>query len=338
MFISNIISQIKTTLKGNGFYAVMHQILTDTLYINPTQAHRLVTHEDGHFFHAHKIFGILGLGHFAYRIINHAWYGTMNFNTSAWTFFFILVHAMMHVTSFQFLIPSRRNRTYNIIWPEMRWHSLIFAYRSLILMSMLYFSWLSILPIPATVYLRGPLVLLTMVTADQITEYYKRIDAIKESETTMRTNPYPSYVSPQLSRWYNLMYSTSQVFGSMNILCRDVGSVFLVLVPIQIAPFGMTLVKKGIITQAGWHFWYSLAIFVSYWYATTMERSNASGLEQFYIAGVLSFCIGRFALRMNKYVLWTIIIATQMYLLRSNARFYDAIATHAESPKIIKNI
>lgn len=307
---------------------MLWKAIKDTLYINPFQVHRLVTHEDGIYFHAHKIFGVLGLGNFLYRMANHALYQTMGYSTSPWTFFFIMVHAMMHITSFEFLIPSRRNRTYNIIWPEMRLHSLIFAYRSIILMAILYLSWWQVIPTSVTVFARGPLVLCTMITADQVTEYYKRVAMIQHDETTMRGNPYPSYIPSQITRWYNLMYSTSQVFGTMNILCRDFGSIFLVVFPIQMAPFGMTLVKKGILTQAGWHFWYSFAIFASYWYATTMTRSATDGLEWFYMSGVFFFCISRFAFHVNKYLLWGTIIATQMWLLRTHPPFYAAIEKH----------
>jgi hypothetical protein len=307
----------------------MFSALKDTVYINPYQAHRLVTHEDGHFFHAHKIFGILGLGNYVYRIASHALYGTMFYDTSFWTLAMIAIHAMMHVTSFQFLIPARRNRVYNIIWPEMRWHSLVFAYRSLFMMTVLWFAWIGVIPSYVTPWIRGPLVLATMALADNITSYYTRMDAIKETETTMRSNPYPSYVNPSWTRWYNLMYSTSQVFGTMNILCRDMGSIFLVVLPIQIAPFGMTLVKKGVITQAGWHLWYSFAIFANYWYATTMQRSNTDGLETFYTMGVLMFALGRFKFRENKYALWGSIIAAQWYLFLHRPDFFAAIESHA---------
>lgn len=305
------------------------QSMKDMLYVNFGQVHRLVTHEDGHFFHAHKVFGVLGLMNFLYRIWNHAVYGDMNYSMSGWTILCIFVHAMMHVTSFEFLIPSRRNRTYNIIWPEMRWHSLVFAYRSLVMMSLLWLSWNGIVSEHLTVWARGPLVIATMLLADTITAHYKRTETLRESETTMRTNPYPSYVHPAVSRMYNLMYSASQVLGTMNILCRDIGSVFLVVFPIQIAPFGMTLVKKGILTQAGWHFWYSIAIFANYWYAKTMVRANDNSLETFYTVSAIFFIIGRFGLNINKYALWCTVIAMQWYLLSIRSDFYQALMDHA---------
>lgn len=310
-------------------YIGMLRAIKDTLYLNPYQVHRLVTHEDGIFFHAHKFFGVIGLANFIYRIGAHAVYGSMGYDASVWTLAFIMVHAMMHVTSFEFIIPSRRNRVYNIIWPEMRWHSLVFAYRSLVLMTLLWFAWVGTIPSHLTPWLRGPLVMTTMVVADIITSHYKKIDAIKDSETTMRSNPYPSYVHPSLVRIYNLMYSTSQVLGTMNILCRDIGSAFLIVLPIQIAPFGMTLVKKGVITQAGWHMWYSLAIFANFWYAKTITRSDTDGVELFYNMCVIFFTLGRFGLRLNKYALWGTIIAMQWYLFMLRPDFFSAIESHA---------
>lgn len=307
----------------------MLSIIRDIAYVNAKQIRRLVTHEDGEFFHAHKVFGVMSLGNYIYRLASQAIFGTMFFDTSYWTLASIFVHAMMHVTSFQFLIPSRRNRVYNIIWPEMRWHSLVFAYRSLLMMCVLWSAWIGMIPTYVTPWIRGPLVLATMALADSITSYYILMDAITETDTTMRTNPYPSYISTAFARMYNLMYSTSQVFGTMNILCRDMGSIFLIILPIQIAPFGMTLVKKGIITQAGWHLWYSLAIFANYWYATTMKRSDIAGLETFYITGMLFFTTGRFIFHKNKYALWGTIIAMQWYLFLQRPEFFAAIEAHA---------
>lgn len=304
-------------------------MLKDILYINPFQSHRLVTHEDGSFLHMHKLFGVLGLSHYIYRLYNLARYGTMFFDASYATLAWIGVHAMMHVTSFEFHLPQRRNKTYNIIWPEMRWHSLIFAYRSVLMMFVLWLSWRNVIPPHIAVYLRGPLVLLTMATADRVTAYYKEQGTLQNDETTMRSNPYPSYVSPTLSRAYNLFYSTSQVFGTVNILYRDMNAIFLVILPIQIAPLGMTLVKKGIINQAGWHLWYSLAIFANYWNAH-VTPDDAS--VWYYKASVFLFCLYRFRFHINKYILWSFIIMLQWYLFATRPNIYEAVLAYSRGP------
>lgn len=252
-------------------------------------------------------------------------YKAMFFDSSLWTLFWIGVHAMLHVSSFTFHIPQRRNKVYNIIWPEMRWHSLVFAYRSVFTMLALWLAWNNLISNRFTVYFRGPMVLLTMAVADMFTEYYKKNDSIKD-ETTMRNNPYPNYVSRTLTSAYNLMYSTSQVFGTANILYRDFNSIFMIILPIQIAPFGMTLVKKGLITQAGWHWWYSLAIFANYLnaYLTTNDVTHTC-----YLMSVLMFCVCRFYYRMNKYVLWSFIIGVQWLMFTLNNEFYQAVLAHS---------
>lgn len=302
------------------------KLIKDSFYFNPFQAHRLVTHEDGRFMHLHKIFGTLSLGNFVYRLYMVARYKTMFFDSSLWTAFWIFVHTMMHVTSFEFILPNRRNKTYNIIWPEMRWHSLIFAYRSIVMMVAIWLSWNGYISQDVSVYLRGPVVILTMVLADMTTTYYKVNNAIKEDETTMRTNPYPNYVSSSISRVYNLFYSTSQVFATANILYRDINAMFLIIFAIQIAPFAMTLVKKGIINQAGWHWWYSIAIWSSYWYAI-ITPNDATYV--YYHTSVVAFCVCRFLLRMNKYMLWSAAIALQWYMFATNPDVYNAVARHS---------
>lgn len=301
-------------------------VIKDIFFVNPFQSHRLVTHEDGLYMHMHKIVGVLGLGHFIYRTFSVCKYGTMFFDSSYWTLVWIAVHAMMHVTSFEFMLPNRRNRVYNIIWPEMRIHSLIFAYRSVIMMIALWMAWNGYIPEHYAVYMRGPLVLLTMVTADAATAYYKVNHAIKEDETTMRSNPYPSYVSESFSRMYNIFYSTSQVFGTANLLYRDMNAIFMIIMPIQIAPFAMTLVKKGIINQAGWHFWYSLAIFANYLNAALTPNDDT---HMYYLFSVLIFCVGRFGFNMKKYVLWMSIIALQWYLFVTRPNVYNAVLRHS---------
>lgn len=303
----------------------MINVLKETFHFNIFQWHRLVTHEDGQIMHLHKVFGLLGLGNYIYRTYALVRYQNMFFDSSLWTLFWIGVHAMMHVSSFAFHLPQRRNRVYNIIWPEMRWHSMIFAYRSLIMMFLLWSSWNGMVSETLAVYARGPLVLLTMATADQVTAYYKKKDQIKD-ETTMRSNPYPHFVSEMITYAYNLFYSTSQIFGTANVLYRDMNAIFMVVLPIQIAPLGMTLVKKGIINQAGWHWWYSIAIFANYFNAL-MTPNDAS--HNYYLMSVVIFCICRFRFNMNKYILWSFIIAAQWYLFATNTDVYQAVLTNS---------
>ena len=288
----------------------MFQAIKDSLYVNPQQSHRLVTHEDAKFAHAHKILGVLCLSHFFYRMYQFATQGPQFFDKSLYTLGWIVMHAGLHVSSFEFILPSRRNKTYNTIWPEMRWHSLIFAYRSIAAMTVLWAQANGYINDHITMYLRSFIVIATMLAADYTTQHYKKKGAVDAKDSTMRGNPYPSYVSPRFAKVLNLFYSTSQAFATMVILSRGSESVFWLLLPIQTAPFLMTLEKKGIINQAGWHFWYTLAIAFTYVY--NMKLPDECVLLETYRWLTLLFCVGRFYCNMNKYFLWSSLIAVML--------------------------
>jgi len=57
-------------------------ILKDCLQFRLHNTYKLVTMEDGHFFHIHKILGIMAMIHYCYRFIQWARVGTMGFNDS----------------------------------------------------------------------------------------------------------------------------------------------------------------------------------------------------------------------------------------------------------------
>ena len=281
--------------------------------LNLYQAHRLFTHEDAVFLHAHKIFGVLVLFNFAYRFWLWAAHCDMMLDKGYDVLAWIGVHAALHVTSFQFHIPSRRNKAYNIIWPEMRWHTMIFAYRSII---SLLFQWstnMGFISQHATDMSKGPLIIATMLAADYTTKYYKSREMVDQKDSTMRGNPYPKGTSETFKRALNLFYSASQVLATSNILVnRDMGRIFLILLPIQIAPFCSTLVKKGIINQAGWHFIYTLALVSNFVYGVFPNFDPPIIPKTIDWALTLGFMIGRFGFNVNKYVLWiAFIVATR---------------------------
>lgn len=277
--------------------------------INYKQFHRLFTIEDKHYFHLHKIFGLICLINFFWKLYDN--YVNKNTDISlSYLPVIVFFHGILHITSFQFHIPTKRNKKYNIIWPEMRWHTMIFAYRSLIAMLVQgylsqYYSDLS----------RGLIVLLTIVSADLTTYYYKYVSKnVEEKDSTMRGNPYPDWVSPKFIKYHNLFYSLSQVLGTLNILShRDQIKLYMVLLPIQTAPFCMTLVKKGIMSQGGWHVYYTIALLMNYILYSRSESCIFPGNLLYYVA--FSFAILRFGFNVNKYILWIMIILLQLYFV-----------------------
>lgn len=326
----------------------------DAVTFRTRQLRRLFTHEDAKYFHAHKILGVFTLLHFAYRFARWISDGDMHLFDHvdrrpyiAWMLLALYgTHAMLHVTSLQFSVPERRNTRYNVIWPEMRWHTMIFAYRSLAVLLMHWcitvahvFYGIDLIPCPSRVTeIRGAIVILTMAFADLVTVVYrwksakeaanKRNDSVAllrqaastsdRTSMTMRNNPYPDYVHPAVIKCLNLFYSTSQVLATMNVLTsQSMDRVFAILLPIQIAPFLMTLEKKGVITQAGWHLYYTLALLANYVLAVSPPADDAS-LADFgvrvsrnaFLMLSMFFAIFRFHFRINKYLLWIIVIVS----------------------------
>jgi hypothetical protein len=157
--------------------------------------------------------------------------------------------------------------------------------------------------------LRGWLVLLTMVLADTVTRYYKTIGLVEKNESTMRTNPYPTWFPQNLIPYHNIFYSASQILATMECLSSpDISFPFIILIAIQTAPFCMTLVKKGVIDQTGWHIYYTIALGISYMYGNFGARMGHYVPEWLYWVLAFGIMLGRFSLGLEKYFLWSLVV------------------------------
>lgn len=257
--------------------------------------HKLFTGEDK--FMTHKFLGLLSIFNFVSAINNFCFSQnhTLFPNTSNTYFLYILVtHSLLHLSSFQFLISDKRNKKYNIIWPEMRIHSMLFAYRSIITMYVLY-----LINPTYTNIVRYAIVILTMILADLTTIKYNNTGISR----TMRDNPYPENTHPLVIKYVNGFYSVSQVFATLHILfAPNIEYVYLTLIPIQIAPFLMTLQRKGFMNQASWHIYYVISILINYLYSAVHLYNPIKS----YVFVIL-FVYFRFYKNVNKYLVWTII-------------------------------
>lgn len=260
---------------------------------------RLFTHED--FFHVHKVLGLLSLVHYGMRFYEWVVYREMfvdasKLNITIW----VIIHMALSATSLIFKIPQNRVKGAPMIWPEFRAHSIIFAFRSLIAMlAIVYFG-----DYKYESTIRSLIVITTLLTADTATAYYKKLD--NKLGTTMRGMPFPEF-SAKIMSVLNLYYSFSQVLATLVVLyVPDVGSVFITVFPIQIAALLMTLVRKGVITGAGWHFYYASALGLNYAYGLTclgVCRMSIQHTIAYWLTAFI-FSFARFYLNVNKYPLW----------------------------------
>jgi hypothetical protein len=146
----------------------------------------------------------------------------------------------------------------------------------------------------------------TMVSADYVTYVLPP----SNNTTTMRGNPYPRDTGEYIVKYLNLFYSVSQVFATLHMLfAPNVDYIYLTLIPIQTAPFGMTLQRKGIISQYGWHVFYVFAILTNYLYSA-VNIYNPELMWSYMIV----FSVLRFKFKMNKYMLWTLVYMSSLFI------------------------
>lgn len=246
-------------------------------------------------FGIHKILGVTCLAHFAYRIYNIATTGDSGLIRDKFLYVWILLHMALSGTSLMFHIPRNRVSKRPMIYPEFRLHSILFAYRSLLVMAFFEVMWMRCL-----------VTLVTIIMADMVTKYYRAQD------TTMRGMPYGDNVPIWFRLQMNVFYSVSQVLATMQMLfARRLDVPFIVLFPIQFAAFLMTCVRKGVLAANGWHVLYTAALLLNYWYGWLIGGAGRPWVVDIMTNGIppfwkiaLIFCVYRFYWRINKYMLW----------------------------------
>jgi hypothetical protein len=266
--------------------------------------YKLVTRDDS--FHLHKTLGILAMSHFVFRAFLLITTGTMGFETNfALSSVAIAIHLCLSTSSLIFKLSKKRIKTAPMIYPEFRLHSIIFASRSLALMAMqtCCMHFFGVLP---PFMLRWLVVMLAMVCADYTT---RCLGDARGNGTTIRDMPFPEFVPSQFVAMVNTFYSQSQILATSYLLFGTSSSqlteyAFLILFPIQMAAFLMTMVKKGIISSVDWHAVYSLSLALPYVYLVlrTKPMENIPALP----IGLM-YCFLRINTRLSKYLLWNLL-------------------------------
>jgi hypothetical protein len=140
------------------------------------------------------------------------------------------------------------------------------------------------------------IVLLTMLTADIVTDYYGNPNV-----STVRGN-HDMEKKSIMKQIYSSFFSTSQLGAT--IICagffQDKISPYLVfatLPPIQTSAFGMTLLRKNIVNKSIWQIVYSIELLLVYviWY---LEYKNLYIIAY----SIIAYICRKF--NIDKYILW----------------------------------
>ena len=219
---------------------------------------KLFTNHDP--FHIHKTLGLLALLDYLLRLYYLFRYGSAfpSHEPLGRALFCVSIHGILSVSSLLLPIPSKRNFSSPMIWPEFRLHSITFAMRHVIATILtLLDAWPSGIFFEAG--LKLSLVIFTIECASWITEMFG--DRIKRTTNTM---PYPSWITENMQEGVKDMYSRAQFGATKVVMLADPTLSFFPLLGIQMAPFLMTLVRKGKINAIHYHRIYAISLFTSY--------------------------------------------------------------------------
>jgi hypothetical protein len=259
-----------------------------TISIQYSNFYKLNTKEDSSYFH--KGLGTLCLFHFIYRYSLFFLYGNM-FIFKPMDIFLVNLHGVLSISSFIFHIPNLRNSLKPMIYPEFRLHSILFAFRSVIICN-IYYQNLSFLYIIGTCF--G-----TMIGADIITSIYNMEG---KNGKTMRNMPFEKSIPENLQKDITKMHSIMQI-GATSFMLGTIDTAFSPLFAIQLAAFLMTLVRKSIISTSTWHAIYSLSLWINFGFFTTLSCEYIL-LQQIMIHSFKHFF---FPNKINKYIAWSLL-------------------------------
>lgn len=245
---------------------------------------KLFSHSD--YLHIHKILGFGCLFNYFLRFYYKYKYGTMFIDS-----YTPLFHLGLSLSSFIFKVPILRLNTKTIIWKELQLHNIIFTSRSIfIIYHSLYFKSYN----PKLFYLtKLGIISIHHYIADIISNKYQNND-----KTTTRNIPYDT--NNKLLIYLNKkFYAISQIIATTTLLTtNNEDNGFLIMFPIQLSTFLMTLVRKDIISNNTWHYFYTISLLIPYLLNKHMITPN----NRLKISINLFHIFSRLVLDNNKYI------------------------------------
>lgn len=221
-------------------------------------------------YHIHKSLGFICLFHYFIRILWLIIYGTMFFNSdSIFTWITPIFHLSLSLSSFTFKVPKHRFDSKIIIWKELQLHNIVFTSRSAIIF--LYWLIFKVYDKYDTLYPVHLIIRLFIINGhhyitDEITYNYN----INNKTTTRDINweNIPDIVKKYTKKYYaicQILALNALLLGECDKTGRGfLESAFIVMFPIQLSTFLMTLVRKSIISNKTWHILYSLSLMTPY--------------------------------------------------------------------------
>ena len=242
-------------------------------------------------------------------------------DTADATLFFVMLllpHLLLQISGLTFALPNKRHPDGNRIWPQYRWEALVFCSRSL---SLAFIAWRRKMnrwnhdDASCSVMPAAFCVVCTMMLADQVAKSY----GTKGSRTIRDLK------APQ---WSQYLMSSAQFHATVHcLLTSDTCSVQIAaLAVVQLSAFGMTMRRKGFISQKEGVFLYALVLVVGLVVIfDDLRRRSIFNCSLFLgnLTAVLRMYFG-----MNKYVMWFGTI-TILFCLQRKGMLSDDAFSHS---------
>jgi len=285
-------------------------------------------------YHLHKILGFGCLFNFFLRIYWLVVFGSMYIYADSQTSLLIpIAHLTLSLSSIIFQVPQTRLNSKIIIWKELQLHNMIFTSRSAIIMIYSIICIRNNININSKYYYlyqigKLALILLHHMLADYITLKYN----MNEKTTTRDINW--ENISDNVKSLVKKYYAICQILAINALILTDnekfgsgaIESAFLIMFPIQLSTFLMTLVRKSIISNISWHIFYGLSLLSPFLIVIntingateSATEGNKNNLEFAKIYLPILYIIFRLEYNFNKYYLMFHVFTINMYIQYKN--------------------
>ncbi|CAB9519807.1 expressed unknown protein [Seminavis robusta] len=264
--------------------------------------------EESHVFHVHKILGVTALISYVYRFA-HLGDNDGNFGPNIGTLVFIFHHWFLNGSSFVFAIPHRRIRDGGFrIWPEYRWHSLMFATRNLAGMLLIWYEQTRQVTQPH--YFMDWLIVLGTCAGADYGSYLQGDSRSNTVRGTTYSDPYGKWFASEMQ--FNL--TALSLIGARRYTMHLVGVVI-----IQLNSFLMTLRRKNVASHEVLTAGYGLLLVIGFWIGV-MEDDYTELMYPVGTIGSMAVILRMGPLHLNKYILWTV-----LWLALHVIRTYDLV-------------
>lgn len=280
---------------------------------------KLFTREDPQ--NIHKVCGLFVLIHFVIRFYQmlfgdlSAGFGSRMGQGANFTGVLCLVpHSILSLSSLIFhTVPIERIVGQPMIWQEFRAHSIIFSMRSIVATLC---AWTSVYSQHDAVVRKVTVAVssLSILMANHLAEKVTKKLCPCKMESTTATMPYWENCSTATQRRFKSFYAYSQFLATLACLSMSNPAwPFAVLLPIQLAAFLMTMVRKGFLSTKSYHIIYTFSLMIPYIVATRdMFYTKKFDVLFLFLGGYFLYrvrCLG-----LDKYYIWVPLVLLRILI------------------------